>query len=230
MANFTNQADVVNPSTYYAKTDLIQAPASPKNYLLLKRVADILGSTAAILFLFPLLVFIALWIKFDEPRGSILFIQTRIGQNGKPFNMYKFRSMITNSEDLLFDLLSNNEISGAMFKIKDDPRITRVGKLLRRFSLDELPQLWNVLVNDMSLIGPRPPLIREVEQYTSYEHQRLLVKPGCTGLWQVSGRSGLSFEQMVELDLHYIRNRTLWLDLKIVFRTIWVVIHSHNAY
>jgi lipopolysaccharide/colanic/teichoic acid biosynthesis glycosyltransferase len=230
MANFTNQAEVVTARDYYAKTDILPNPTRQKSYLIMKRAMDILGSSGGIFILLPLLVFIVLLIKINEPRGAILFKQIRIGKNGKPFALYKFRSMVSDSEELLVELLHNNEISGAMFKMKHDPRVTRVGKFLRKMSLDELPQLWNVLINDMSLVGPRPPLPREVEQYTSYEQQRLLVTPGCTGLWQVSGRNGLSFEQMVELDLYYIRHRSIWMDIKVALKTIWVVIKSHNAY
>jgi lipopolysaccharide/colanic/teichoic acid biosynthesis glycosyltransferase len=230
MANFTNQAEVVNTSGYYPQTDVLLKPTRQKPYLIVKRAMDILGSSVGILILLPLLVFIVLLIKLNDPRGAILFKQTRIGENGKPFTMYKFRSMVSDSEERLAQLLHNNEISGAMFKMKHDPRVTRVGKYLRKLSLDELPQLWNVLINDMSLVGPRPALPREVELYTSYDQQRLLVKPGCTGLWQVSGRNGLSFEQMVELDLYYIRNRSIWMDIKVAMKTIWVMINSHNAY
>lgn len=144
--------------------------------------------------------------------------------------MYKFRSMVSNAEELLESLLDKNEIEGHMFKLKEDPRITRIGKFIRKTSMDELPQLWNVLKGEMSLVGPRPPLVREVEQYSDYHKQRLHVIPGCTGLWQVSGRNNVSFEKMVELDLHYIKNRSIMIDLKIILKTSKVLLGSKDAY
>jgi lipopolysaccharide/colanic/teichoic acid biosynthesis glycosyltransferase len=138
--------------------------------------------------------------------------------------------MVSNAEDKLQDLLKSNEVSGAMFKMKDDPRITKVGKFIRKTSIDELPQLLNVLNGDMSLVGPRPPLPREVAEYTNYDKQRLLVTPGCTGLWQVSGRNSIGFEEMVELDLQYINNRNLLVDTKIILKTVLVLFGSKDAY
>lgn len=134
--------------------------------------------------------------------------------------------MVSNAEDLLEDLLDNNEVSGLMFKMKDDPRVTKVGKFIRKTSIDELPQLLNVLKGDMSLVGPRPPLPREVAEYSTYHKQRLLVKPGCTGVWQVSARNGVGFEEMVEMDLDYISSRNLFTDLKLIFFTIFVMLRS----
>ncbi len=144
--------------------------------------------------------------------------------------MYKFRSMVSDAEKQLDELLERNEIEGAMFKMKNDPRITKVGKWIRKTSIDELPQLWNVIRGDMSLVGPRPALPREVQEYTSYERLRLKVTPGCTGLWQVSGRNALSFREMVELDLHYIERRSLLLDLKLILLTVRVMFGSSDAY
>ncbi len=138
--------------------------------------------------------------------------------------------MVNNAEEMLSDLLSQNEVSGAMFKMKDDPRVTWVGKFIRKTSIDELPQLWNVLKGEMSLVGPRPPLPREVEEYTTYDKQRLLVTPGCTGLWQVSGRSNIGFKEMVELDLKYIRERSILFDIKIILKTIFVLFGSKHAF
>ncbi len=169
-------------------------------------------------------------MKFEEPKGPIFFSQTRIGLNEKPFKMYKIRSMVTNAEELLENLLDENEVEGAMFKMKEDPRVTKIGKTIRKFSIDELPQLWNVIKGDMSLIGPRPPLEREVAEYTPYDKQRLLIKPGCTGLWQVSGRNDLDFDEMVELDMKYIQNLSLRTDLWILFKTVWVMIKPNSAY
>ena len=176
-----------------------------KYYLFTKRCLDILGASFGIILLLFVFVIIAILIKGEDRRGPVFFKQKRIGKNGKEFYMYKFRSMVTDAELKLKDLLEKNEISGAMFKMKEDPRVTKIGRFIRKTSLDELPQLWNVLKGDMSLVGPRPPLPREVEEYTTYDCQRLLVTPGCTGLWQVSGRSNLSFKEMVNLDLYYIK-------------------------
>lgn len=144
--------------------------------------------------------------------------------------MYKFRSMVSNAEELLGGLLHQNEISGAMFKMKEDPRITRIGRFIRKTSIDELPQLFNVLKGDMSLVGPRPPLPREVEEYTDYDKLRLTVTPGCTGLWQVSGRNELSFAEMVQLDLTYIEQRSPLLDTKILIKTLKVMVGSKDAF
>ncbi|OVE34098.1 multidrug MFS transporter, partial [Priestia aryabhattai] len=181
---------------------------------------DIIGALLGILVLSWLFIIIAILIKVEDPKGPVLFSQKRIGKNGKEFKMYKLRSMVSNAEDLLPQLLKYNEVSGAMFKMKKDPRITRVGRIIRKTSIDELPQLWNVLIGDMSLVGPRPPLEREVEAYTKYQKNRLLVTPGCTGLWQISGRNNIGFEEMVELDLVYISKANLLFDFKIIFKTI----------
>ncbi|GBF76340.1 hypothetical protein PA598K_04802 [Paenibacillus sp. 598K] len=199
-------------------------------YLVVKRLIDLAGAAFGLLALSPLLLMIALAIKLEDRRGAVLFSQVRIGKNGKPFRMYKFRSMVCDAEERLASLLASNEIEGAMFKMKDDPRVTRIGRFIRRTSLDELPQFLNVLKGEMSLVGPRPPLPREVEQYTYYEKQRLLVTPGCTGLWQISGRNHLSFEEMVELDLRYIRQRSIRLDLTVIVKTAGMLLGSKDAY
>ncbi|WP_307311736.1 sugar transferase [Neobacillus driksii] len=201
-----------------------------KIYLFTKRFIDITGSLFGIIILSLLFMIIALLIKLEDPKGAVFFSQKRVGLNGKAFRMYKFRSMVSNAEEKLEELLKLNEISGAMFKMKDDPRITRVGKFIRKTSIDELPQLFNVLKGDMSLVGPRPPLPREVAEYTQYDKQRLLVTPGCTGLWQVSGRNSLSFDEMVELDLEYMQKCSILFDLKIIFKTVLVLFGSKNAY
>ncbi|WP_036720515.1 sugar transferase [Paenibacillus harenae] len=195
-----------------------------------KRTIDVFGSLLGLFLLCPLFVLVAILIKIEDPKGSVLFYQTRIGKNEKPFRMYKFRSMVSNAEEKLKDLLAQNEIQGAMFKMKNDPRITRIGKFIRKTSIDELPQLINVLRGEMSLVGPRPPLVREVAEYTDYDKLRLTVKPGCTGLWQVSGRNELSFNEMVELDLKYIQNRSVGLDLKIIFKTFRVLLGAKDAF
>lgn len=160
----------------------------------------------------------------------MIFSQKRVGRNGKPFTMYKFRSMCVDAEEQLTELLDKNEIKGAMFKIKEDPRITEFGKFIRRTSLDELPQLINVIKGDMSLIGPRPPLQREVAEYTQYDMQRLLVKPGCSGVWQVSGRNDVHFDEMVAFDIEYIKTRSTKNDLSLIIKTIKVMLKSSGAY
>lgn len=199
-------------------------------YSIAKRFFDIIGAAAGLILLSPLFLLVALLIKLEDPKGSVFFYQTRVGKNEKPFRMYKFRSMVMNAEEKLKDLLDKNEISGAMFKMKDDPRITKIGKFIRKTSIDELPQLYNVLRGDMSLVGPRPPLVREVADYTKYDKLRLTVTPGCTGLWQVSGRNELSFHEMVELDLTYIQNRSVLGDLKIIFKTLKLFFGANDAF
>jgi len=201
-----------------------------KRYFIGKRLIDIVGAICGIIVLSPIFLIVAILIKIDSPKDSIFFKQIRIGKNNKEFYMFKFRSMCIDAEEKLMDLLTDNEIDGAMFKMKDDPRVTKIGKFIRRTSTDELPQLWNVLKGDMSLVGPRPPLPREVEKYTKYDKQRLLVTPGCTGLWQISGRNSLSFHQMVELDLQYIENASIMNDIKILFKTVKVMFGSDDAY
>ncbi|MDM5314903.1 sugar transferase [Fictibacillus sp. b24] len=200
-----------------------------KYYLFNKRLIDILSAIIGIVLLSPIFLLVALTIKLEDRNGPIFFKQVRVGKDGNEFNMYKFRSMVSNAEDKLQDLLEYNEVAGPMFKMRYDPRITRVGMFIRKTSIDELPQFFNVLKGEMSLVGPRPPLPREVKLYTDYDKQRLAVIPGCTGLWQVSGRNSLGFEQMVELDLKYISKRNLALDLIIIFKTI-AVVFGKNAY
>ena len=195
-----------------------------------KRLIDIVGSIVGLILASPLLVYVAYRIRKEEPGSPIFFSQDRVGVNGKTFKMYKFRSMCIDAEIKLAELLDKNEVEGAMFKMKDDPRVTKIGKTIRAKSIDEIPQLWNVLKGDMSLIGPRPPLTREVAEYTRYDLQRLYVKPGCSGLWQVSGRNDVGFHEMVELDLAYIQNQSLINDIKIIFKTIWVIVKPNGAY
>ncbi|MBX9987794.1 sugar transferase [Priestia aryabhattai] len=201
-----------------------------KIYLFLKRSIDIIFALIGLFLLFPLFLVVAISIKVEDRKGPVFFAQTRIGKNEKEFTMYKFRSMVSNAEDLLEGLLDKNETTGAMFKMKEDPRITKIGKIIRKTSIDELPQLINVLLGNMSLVGPRPPLKREVEIYTPYQKQRLLVTPGCTGLWQVSGRSNIGFEDMVELDLQYIIERNIFKDILIIIRTVILLFKKDGAY
>lgn len=202
-----------------------------KPYLFAKRVLDYIGSGIGIILFSPILLIIAIVIKLED-GGPIIFKQERIGHNGRHFNIYKFRSMRIDAEELKAKLLDQNEVEGAMFKMKDDPRVTRFGKFIRKHSLDELPQFFNVFLGDMSLVGPRPPLVDEVAKYTAYEKQRLLVRPGLSGLWQISGRNNLSFADMVELDLEYIQTRSIWLDIKIIVKTAWdmVAIKKNGAF
>lgn len=199
-------------------------------YRFIKRFFDVVASACALIILSPLFLIIAIAIKINDPAGPVFYTQTRVGFKGKKFKMYKFRSMVTNADELLAKLRAKNEIEGAMFKMKNDPRITRVGRFIRKYSLDELPQLLNVVNGSMSIVGPRPPLPYEVAEYTNYDKQRLLVKPGATGMWQVGGRNALSFDQMVQLDLTYINERSVWLDLKIMFETVKVMIKPNAAY
>ena len=199
-------------------------------YRTVKRLFDVVASTIAVVLLSPVFLLIAICIKVDDPNGPVFYSQTRVGKDGRQFKMFKFRSMVTNADELLAKLKAQNEIDGAMFKMKNDPRITKVGRVIRKYSLDELPQLINVIGGSMSIVGPRPPLPFEVEQYTDYDRQRLMVKPGATGMWQVGGRNALSFDQMVELDLTYINERSIWLDLKSMFETVKVMIKPNAAY
>jgi exopolysaccharide biosynthesis polyprenyl glycosylphosphotransferase len=208
----------------------IQAPRIGLHHELTKRILDVIMAVFGVIVLLPVYVLVAIAIKLDDPKGKVFFQQTRVGKNGKTFKMYKFRSMVVNADVKLNDILHLNEIDGAMFKMKDDPRITKIGRFIRKTSLDELPQLINVMKGEMSMVGPRPPLPREVETYSTYDRQRLQVVPGCTGLWQVSGRNSIDFKAMVELDLKYIKQRSIWFDIKLIFRTISVLIRTKDAY
>lgn len=202
----------------------INTPETFSSYLFFKRIIDVLGALLGIILLSPLLLLISVLIKVEDPKASIFFIQERVGSKGELFRMYKFRSMIVNAEDLLENILEKNESTGAMFKMKNDPRVTKIGRFIRRTSLDEIPQLINVLKGEMSLVGPRPPLLREVMLYEGKHFHRLSIKPGCTGLWQVTARNEVGFEEMVDLDLFYINNRNLSLDVKLILKTIQVMV------
>lgn len=195
-----------------------------RRYWYVRRVQDIVLSLLALIVLFIPMLVIALVIWIDSPGASPIFKQTRVGRNGKTFEFLKFRTMVPDAEKYLESLLSKNEMDGPVFKIKDDPRITRFGHFLRKSSLDELPQLINVLGGDMSIVGPRPALPREVEQYNAYELQRLYVSPGLTCYWQIQpSRNDLSFAEWLELDLKYIRERSFYVDWKIIFATVRTV-------
>lgn len=197
--------------------------------LIIKRLIDLFLSINLVILGLPLLLTTALAIKLDSP-GPVLYKQVRIGKNGKQFYMYKFRSMVQGADQMTDKLQDENEINGPAFKIKNDPRKTKVGAFIRKYSIDELPQILNVIAGHMSLVGPRPPLPREVEQYGDWEWRRLEVVPGITGLWQVSGRSDLSFQQWINLDIYYIEHWNLVLDLKILIKTLPVVLKGEGAY
>lgn len=198
-------------------------------YLHIKRAQDVVLSLVGLVVLMPILLLIALIIVIESPGESPIFIQTRVGKNGKEFRFYKFRTMYPDAEAHLEQLLAKNEMNGPVFKIKDDPRITKVGKILRRTSMDELPQLWNILKGDMSLVGPRPALPRETAQYDEEARKRLEVIPGLTCYWQIQPkRNSLSFEEWLALDMKYIRERSYLVDWKILFGTIGAVLHMEG--
>ena len=197
--------------------------------LLFKRAFDVVSSAAAILAFSPVLLATALAVKLESP-GPVFFRQVRVGKNGRPFRMYKFRSMHIDAEARLESLRAQNEASGPVFKMKNDPRVTRVGRFIRRTSIDELPQFLNVLFGEMSVVGPRPPVPAEVRQYQRWQRRRLSVKPGITCTWQVSGRSNISFDQWMKLDLEYIDTWSLWQDIRICFRTVPAVLLSRGAH
>ena len=193
---------------------------SSKKYWFVRRAQDLLLSSVALLLLWPIMLVVALLIVIDDPKAGPVFKQKRVGRHGKEFYMYKFRTMHPDAEKILENLKEKNEMDGPVFKIKEDPRITRVGKVLRKTSLDELMQFFNVLKGDMTLVGPRPPLPREVAYYTDYQKLRLLVTPGLTCTWQIhKNRNDIPFEQWVEMDLDYIQNRTFLGDLLIMLKT-----------
>lgn len=198
-------------------------------YWFFKRFQDIVFSGIALLVLWPLLLIIALLVWLDDPKGSPIFTQKRCGRKGKEFDFYKFRSMYVDAESKLEELLEQNEMEGPAFKIKDDPRITRLGKVLRKTGLDELPQLVNILKGDMSIVGPRPPLPREVTQYNDYQMQRLMVTPGLTCYWQIQPhRNDLTFDEWMDLDVKYIYERSFWVDWKIILATVRTVLEGRG--
>lgn len=201
----------------------------PATYNFFKRLFDIMAASMGIILLLPVFLVTAAAIKLGS-KGPVLFKQTRLGKKGAYFKMLKFRSMVVNAEAMLKDLKEKNEVSGHMFKMKNDPRITKVGKIIRKTSIDELPQLFNVVKGDMSLVGPRPPLPNEVAGYGRWHDLRLSVRPGITGLWQISGRNDIGFEEMVSLDLKYIRERSFFYDLKIILKTIPVLLGDSKAF
>lgn len=205
-----------------------------------KRVVDVLGTLALLLVTAPLMLVLAVLVKRSSP-GPVIYVQERLGRNGRPFKFYKFRSMRHDADDAIHRQFAAMFINGdddgchasnggkELYKLESDPRITPIGAFLRRSSLDELPQLWNILKGDMSLVGPRPPISYEIENYQPWHLERLKVMPGLTGLWQVMGRSKVSFDEMVHLDLHYINHWSLWLDIQILLRTLPVVVRGSGG-
>jgi exopolysaccharide biosynthesis polyprenyl glycosylphosphotransferase len=198
-------------------------------YFGIKRITDILLSVIALIILSPIFLCTALAIKL-ESKGSIIFSQQRTGKDGKVFKMYKFRSMLQDAELLRFQLLDQNEMDGPVFKIANDPRITKVGKFIRKTSIDELPQLINIIRGDMSIVGPRPLAIYETSQLSKHENLRHLVKPGLTCYWQISGRNDITFDEWIQLDFKYINEMSVWTDIKIVIKTVGVVLLRKGAY
>lgn len=197
-------------------------------YEVVKRVFDVVIAALALLVLLPLFVVVAILIRMTSP-GAAIFRQTRCGRDGRPFTCYKFRTMEDGAEKKKRELLARNEMSGPVFKIHDDPRVTPLGRWLRKTSIDELPQLLNVLRGEMSLVGPRPPLPEEVAEYTGRQRRRLLVKPGLTCLWQVSGRNRIGFDEWIDMDLVYIERRSFWYDLWLIVLTVPAVLSGRGA-
>lgn len=198
-------------------------------YHFIKRFLDIFFSFFGIIIMIPIFIIVSISIKIGS-KGGVIFSQQRVGKDGKIFKMYKFRSMIVNAEELLDKLKESNEMTGPMFKIREDPRITKVGKFIRRTSIDELPQLFNILKGEMSLVGPRPNLPREVAEFDENHRLKLLAKPGLTCYWQVMGRNEIGFEQWMKLDIKYIEERNTFIDLKLIWKTFFVLFGDKNAH
>lgn len=208
---------------------IFQGRVKPRvEYYFFKRTMDILCSLTGLILLAPLFLIVGILIKLQS-KGPVFFSQERIGRNGDIFKMYKFRSMVVNAEELKEKLCCKNEMSGPMFKMKDDPRVTKVGKFIRKTSIDELPQLFNVLKGEMSLVGPRPSLPKEVEKFDNWMMTRLDVKPGLTCYWQVSGRNDIDFEDWMKLDVRYVRERSTLVDIKLILKTFFVLFGDEHA-
>ena len=217
--------EVIKNNNQLKKLDREEVLKKKKLYWFGRRFQDIFFSGLALIVLSPVLLITALVVFIDDPHGSPIFSQTRCGRDNKPFKIYKFRSMYCDAEERLKDLLKDNEMDGPAFKIKDDPRITKVGKFIRKTSIDELPQLWNIFKGDMSIVGPRPALPREVEQYTDLQRQRMFIQPGLTCYWQIQpNRNDISFDEWMALDLKYIEERSFLVDWKIIFMTVKAVV------
>ncbi len=212
------------------KLDRDKVLKNKRLYWFVRRLQDIFFSGIALIVLSPVMIITAIVVFLDDPHGSPFFSQVRCGRDNKPFKMYKFRSMYCDAEARLGDLLEDNEMDGPAFKIKDDPRITRVGRFIRKTSIDELPQLWNIFRGDMSIVGPRPALPREVEQYNELQMQRMYVQPGLTCYWQIQpNRNDVTFDEWMALDLKYIEERSFIVDWKIIFLTFKAVFGRHGS-
>lgn len=216
---------IVNKKTQHESKEYI----GNRKYRFEKRFLDIVLILITLPIFIPIFILVILAIRIDS-KGKAFYKQERVGKHGKTFQMYKFRSMVENADSLLNELKYLNEADGPVFKIKKDPRVTRVGRFIRRHSIDELPQLINIIKGDMTLVGPRPPLVKEVEKYNVYQMQRLSVTPGLTCYWQINGRSEVSFDEWVEYDLKYIQEQNMLLDFKILFKTLKVVVCGDGAY
>jgi len=217
---------------------LLESKAAPLNkkqikshfiYHSIKWIFDFTAAICGVIILSPVMLVIAVLIKFED-HGPVFYKQVRVGKNGKRFEMYKFRSMFVDADKMLTKLEEQNDVEGPMFKMKDDPRVTKIGHFIRKHSLDELPQFLNVIKGDMSLVGPRPPLPLEVAKYSDYDKQRLLVTPGCTGLWQATERNDVGFSEMVQLDIEYIKKANFLFDLWIIWKTIQIIIKPNSSY
>lgn len=219
-------AEFVNQQSYAAISETVE---SRKVYEAAKRAVDIIGSLVGLIILSPVFAVTAIAIKAED-GASPIFAQTRVGKDGKFFRMYKFRSMCDGAERKLKELADQNEVDGPAFKMTNDPRVTKVGAFIRKTSIDELPQLVNILKGDMSIVGPRPPLGHEVMKYNDYQMKRLSVKPGLTCYWQCSGRSDVSFDEWMDMDMKYINERGFWKDIEIILKTIPAVLFHKGAY
>jgi exopolysaccharide biosynthesis polyprenyl glycosylphosphotransferase len=231
----TSLANVAGPRIHFRPVDglpliHVEIPQFDGGKHLVKRLMDVALSGIALIVLSPVFLVIAVLIRLSDDGGTVFFSQDRVGRSGTTFKMYKFRSMVVDAQERLADLAELNESDGLLFKIKNDPRVTKLGRVLRKYSLDELPQLWNVLVGDMSIVGPRPPLPSEVLGYDDHVHRRLYIKPGLTGMWQVNGRSALTWDESVRFDLYYVENWSVIGDLVLMWRTIRVLIKPDGAY
>jgi len=228
MKNFSDKAIRLKKIRYKIKIFMWEFTLKFAHFL--KRTVDVTGSLAGIAALSPVFIITAVCIYIEDP-GSVFYSQIRVGKNGKHFKFFKFRSMVMNADKLKDSLLDQNESKdGVIFKMKNDPRITKTGRIIRKFSIDELPQLFNVIIGDMSLVGPRPAVPREVKEYTLEERKRLHITPGITGIWQISGRSDIPFKEQVQLDLQYIRSQSVWQDIVILLKTIPAVLTGKGAY
>lgn len=220
------EAELISHQQYVGASETVK---TRKAYEIGKRIVDIVGSLAGLILLSPVFALTAIAIKVED-GGSPIFAQTRVGKDGKFFRMYKFRSMCDGAERKLKELVDQNEVDGPAFKMTNDPRVTKVGAFIRKTSIDELPQLVNILKGEMSIVGPRPPLGHEVMKYNDYQMKRLSVKPGLTCYWQCSGRSDVSFDEWMDMDIKYIHERGFWKDIEIILKTIPAVLFHKGAY